>query len=111
MAPKHPLHFPKCTPYPTDSADVEPKSASPCLVAYGVGGGSGGGSGVAHSIAAQMHVAAVRVLAAALELLAAGAATGPTVESAKGIVVGPATRSDPLYHKKLRGQIPHPHKR
>lgn len=38
--------------------------------------GAGAGSSVAASIAAQMHTASVKLLSAALDILAAGAATG-----------------------------------
>jgi hypothetical protein len=58
------------------------------LLTYGVTPpASGTGSSVAASIAAQMHTAAVKLMSAALDILAAGAATGAAVENAKGIAV------------------------
>ena len=61
------------------------------LLTYGVKapGAEGGGppSSVAETIAEQMHTAAVKLLAASLDILSKGDATKKAVESAKGIVI------------------------
>ena len=61
------------------------------LLTYGVKapGAEGGGppSSVAETIAEQMHTAAVKLLAASLDILSKGDSTKKAVESAKGIVI------------------------
>ena len=83
-------HAPKPGATPRDAAALEQLVrgvVNPLyhLTTYGVQAADGGV--VAATIAEQMHKAAVKLVNAALEILAAGQATRDVVESAKGIVV------------------------